>query len=110
MAFQLTIAEGKESGKEFEFDQESVVIGRTPECDVCVYDPGISRKHARIFVEGGGFFVEDLNSANGTKVNGAAVKKSKRGTGDMVVLGGVKLRFVKTEPEKLEVPPAVAGQ
>jgi hypothetical protein len=110
MPFQLTIAEGKEAGKEFAFDQESVVIGRTPECDVCVYDPGISRKHARIFAESGGFFVEDLNSANGTKVNGAAVKKTKLGTGDMVVLGGVKLRFEKTEAEAPAVPPAVAGQ
>jgi len=52
MGFQLVIAEGKEAGREFVFDQLSVLIGRTSECDVVLYDPGVSRKHARIFNEG----------------------------------------------------------
>ncbi len=40
MAFQLKIAEGKDAGKEFVFEQDSVLIGRTPECDVVLYDAG----------------------------------------------------------------------
>jgi pSer/pThr/pTyr-binding forkhead associated (FHA) protein len=66
MGFQLVISEGKEAGREFEFDQASVVIGRTAECDVILYEAGVSRKHARIGVEGPGFFIEDLGSSNGT--------------------------------------------
>ena len=60
MGFQLVISEGKEAGREFEFDQDSVVIGRTAECDVILYEAGVSRKHARILIEGAGIWIEKL--------------------------------------------------
>src|SRR6478672_6299664 len=93
MGFQLTIAEGKEAGREFVFEQPSVVIGRTSECDVVLYDPGVSRRHARIFSEGDNYFVEDMGSSNGTKVNGAVVKKTQLKDGDAVTLGPVVFNF-----------------
>lgn len=89
MGFQLTIAEGKEAGRDFAFEQLNVAIGRSSECDVVLYDPGISRKHARIFAEGDAYLVEDLGSANGTKVNGALVKSHKLNDGDKIALGPV---------------------
>ena len=73
MGFQLVIAEGKEAGREFEFDQDSVLIGRTNECDVILYETGVSRKHAQISEEEGSFFIEDLGSSNGTRVNGETI-------------------------------------
>lgn len=93
MSFQLTIAEGKERGKEFVFDQTSVVIGRTSDCDVILYDPGVSRKHARIYAEGPAWMVEDMGSSNGTKVNGNQVKKQKLADGDALSLGPVVFEF-----------------
>jgi hypothetical protein len=94
MAFQLTIAEGKDTGKEFAFEQESVLIGRTTECDVVLYDNGISRRHCRIFSEGGRHYVEDMGSSNGTKVNGATIsKKTALADGDQVTLGPVVFSF-----------------
>ncbi|AKJ01034.1 type III secretion system (T3SS) inner membrane Yop/YscD-like protein [Archangium gephyra] len=94
MSFQLTIAEGKEAGKEFEFEQDSVLIGRVNECDVVLYDAGISRRHCRIFVEGGQHFVEDLGSSNGTQVNGKLVKeKQLLAEGDQLSLGPVVFVF-----------------
>jgi len=94
MGFQLKIAEGKDAGKEFDFDQDSVLIGRTPECDVVLYDAGVSRKHCRIFNEGSQFLVEDMGSSNGTKVNGAAItKKHALATGDKLTLGPVVFVF-----------------
>lgn len=96
MAFQLVIAEGKEAGREFVFEQESVLIGRTSDCDVVLYDPGVSRKHARIFSEAGspgGYFVEDMGSSNGTKVNGAIIKKKQLADGDAISLGPVVFNF-----------------
>src|SRR3954470_3067188 len=101
MGFQLVIAEGKEAGREFVFDQASVLIGRTSECDVVLYDPGVSRKHARIFGEGAGYFVEDMGSSNGTKVNGSIVKKKQLADGDAIGLGPVVFNFtaVDLEPE-----------
>src|SRR5687768_6634065 len=97
MGFQLTIAEGKEAGREFVFDQQSVVIGRTSECDVVLYDPGVSRKHARIFEEKDSYFVEDMGSSNGTKLNGEIVKKAKLNDGDAVTLGPVVFNFSSSE-------------
>ncbi|WNG24339.1 FHA domain-containing protein [Cystobacter fuscus] len=73
MSFQLTIAEGKEAGKEFVFEQDSVLIGRVAECDVVLYDAGISRRHCRIFSEADQYYVEDMGSSNGTRVNGTLV-------------------------------------
>ncbi|MET0401728.1 MAG: FHA domain-containing protein [Cystobacter sp.] len=73
MSFQLTIAEGKEAGKELVFDQDSVLIGRVAECDVVLYDAGISRRHCRIFTDAGQYYVEDMGSSNGTRVNGSPV-------------------------------------
>lgn len=93
MSFQLRISEGKEAGKEFLFDQAAVVIGRTPECDVCVYDAGVSRRHARICMDADGFFIEDLGSSNGTRVNGTVVKKQRLSDGDLLALGAVVFAF-----------------
>ena len=94
MGFQLKIAEGKDAGKEFEFDQDSVLIGRTPECDVVLYDAGVSRKHCRIFGEGRRYLIEDMGSSNGTKVNGSSITKKQPLTdGDQLTLGPVVFVF-----------------
>lgn len=102
MGFQLVIAEGKEAGREFEFDQDSVVIGRTAECDVILYEAGVSRKHARILLEGASLFIEDLGSSNGTKVNGETIaRKQLLKDGDSISMGPVVFNFkpVELEPE-----------
>jgi pSer/pThr/pTyr-binding forkhead associated (FHA) protein len=104
MAFQLVIAEGKESGREFIFDQNSVLIGRTTECDIILYDSGVSRTHARIFSEGPLFFVEDLGSSNGTKINGELVKKQGLNEGDKITLGPVIFAFTPLAEVPEEIP------
>lgn len=102
MGFQLVISEGKEAGREFDFDQASVLIGRTAECDVILYEAGVSRKHARISVEGPSFFIEDLGSSNGTAVNGERIAgKQSLKDGDSISLGPVAFSFkpVDLSPE-----------
>lgn len=99
MAFQLRIAEGKEAGREFTFEQGEVLIGRTEECDVVLYDPGISRRHCRFFAEAGTYFVEDMGSSNGTQVNGTPVKRQELVDGDSVNLGGVVFSFTTVADE-----------
>ncbi len=102
MGFQLVIAEGKEAGREFEFDQASVVIGRTAECDVILYEAGVSRKHARIVAEAAVFFIEDLGSSNGTRVNGTTIGgKHALKDGDAISMGPVVFNFkpVELSPE-----------
>ncbi|MCP3105070.1 FHA domain-containing protein, partial [Myxococcus sp. K15C18031901] len=93
MPFQLTISEGKDAGKEFVFDQDSVLIGRTSECDVVLYDPGVSRRHCRLFLDGESYSVEDQGSANGTLLNGSAVQTQALEDGDKLTLGPVTFVF-----------------
>lgn len=98
MGFQLVIAEGKEAGREFEFDQASVLIGRTAECDVILYEAGVSRKHARIVVEETSFFIEDLGSSNGTRVNGSTIGgRHALKDGDSISMGPVVFNFKPVE-------------
>lgn len=96
MGFQLTIAEGKEAGREFVFEQESITIGRSSDCDVVLYDPGVSRRHARIFTQGDEHVVEDMGSSNGTKVNGTLVRRQPLQDGDSITLGPVVFAFAAT--------------
>jgi hypothetical protein len=48
-------------------------LGRDPHCDIVLPDPRISRYHARIFWDETHYYVEDVNSKNGTHLNGQAV-------------------------------------
>jgi hypothetical protein len=104
MGFELTIAEGKEVGRQFDFDQTSVVIGRTHECDVILYEAGVSRSHARIFLEGADWFLEDLGSSNGTLVNGEGIKRHPLKEGDRITIGPVAFTW---RPVDLAPPEAV---
>jgi pSer/pThr/pTyr-binding forkhead associated (FHA) protein len=96
MPFQLVIASGTEAGREFVFDQPSIVIGRTDECDVILYETGVSRRHARVFEENGQHFVEDLGSSNGTHVNEARIGLHPLKPGDSIRLGTISFTFSPT--------------
>jgi Inner membrane component of T3SS, cytoplasmic domain len=100
MGFQLVISEGKDAGREFDFDQASIVIGRTAECDVILYEAGVSRKHAKIFSDHGAFFIEDLGSSNGTRVNGSTIQEARPlRQGDLISMGPVVFNFKALELE-----------
>ncbi|MBS2030887.1 MAG: FHA domain-containing protein [Deltaproteobacteria bacterium] len=93
MGFTLTISEGKDRGREYTFDQAEVCIGRTAENDLVLTEAGVSRRHVKIREDGGQFFVEDLGSANGTKVNGNPVTEDELRDGDSVQVGPVIFAF-----------------
>lgn len=58
----------------FDYDEEnSITIGKSAECDVFIDNIHVSRKHARISVEGNNLFIEDLDSKNGTFLNGKRI-------------------------------------
>lgn len=71
--------------------QGPLTIGRSPECDIHINDPGLSRVHARLVPTEDGVRIEDLESTNGTFLNDRRVAKDKARMGDEI--GFDKLRF-----------------
>ena len=73
---------------------DDVLIGRHPECGVQLESNAVSRRHARVFVEGGGYAIEDLGSGNGTFVNGQKIEgPTQLKPQDRIKLGPVLMRF-----------------
>jgi serine phosphatase RsbU (regulator of sigma subunit)/pSer/pThr/pTyr-binding forkhead associated (FHA) protein len=68
MAF-LSLRNGTSVGQSFPIDDDSVVLGRHPDCAIVVDGSAVSRKHARVFKDGENFYVEDLKSRNKTFLN-----------------------------------------
>ena len=66
----LLMVEGPTPGKRFFVDQPLLLIGRDAQCDVVISDRQVSRRHAAITVEDEQYILQDLNSKNGTFVNG----------------------------------------
>jgi len=79
-------------------DGETVSIGRASDCTIPIKDRYLSRKHAEIVAQDGGWYVKDLGSANGTYLNGTRVERdSPLRTGDRIRLGDTEIVFVSTE-------------
>ena len=74
---------------------EPAVIGRLPECTVVLSDPNVSRRHAEVARVGAGpeAMVRDLQSTNGTRVNGVPVTEQVLADGDEITVGTTVLRY-----------------
>lgn len=73
----LSAETGPLAGLTFGVDR-SLVMGRSLECDIAVVSPQVSRQHARLDLQEGELYIEDLNSANGTVVNGRRLQNRCR--------------------------------
>jgi FHA domain len=70
---------------------DELVIGRNPVCDIVLPGPAVSRRHARLTFRDGTWILQDLDSTNGTVVNGALVGRCKLEPGDRVIIGDEQL-------------------
>jgi hypothetical protein len=70
-----------------------VVVGRSREADVVIQDANVSRRHAELRREDGGWQIVDLGSTNGIKVNGRRVTNAPLRPGDQVTIGVTDLTF-----------------
>jgi diguanylate cyclase (GGDEF)-like protein len=86
---------GPVPGAVYAVEGDEIVVGRSPTAGVSVDEQSLSRRHARVFRAAGGFHVEDLDSTNGTFVNGERVSAPRAlRDGDRIQIGlGIVLRF-----------------
>ena len=90
----LVIIEGHSQGMEYALTKAHSVIGRDKAADVLLKDPLVSRQHAVVIYRDGAYTVKDLDSTNGTHMNGAVVKHAALRHGDSFRVGNTTLRFV----------------
>ena len=93
---QLKIVRGFFEGLELPIDSDWVVIGRGRSADVVIPEATISRAHAAVGYDGERFFLQDLGSTNGTRINGKRETRARLRDGDELQLG--KLRLQVTLP------------
>jgi predicted component of type VI protein secretion system len=92
------IVEGAEAGRVFPVTGDTIVIGRGADCGVMLPDVGVSRRHARVRVRAHDFLLEDLQSKNGTFVEGVAVSSRSLAVGDVFHVGpNVRIRLAMME-------------
>ena len=80
-------------GRRVRLGEHPTVLGRNSDCTVPLADPRASRRHAEIRATADGFLVVDLDSMNGTKVNGVPVREHVLHDGDEIAVGATVMRF-----------------
>lgn len=74
----LILQRGNQTSQRYPMDGPQVIIGRSAECDIVLDDRQVSRHHARVFRQDDHYCVEDLDSKNGTHINGRDVSGAVR--------------------------------
>lgn len=91
----LQVFRGGERGRTFPLSGPRVVAGRSPDCDVTLDDATVSRRHAAFVERGGDWWVVDLDSTNGTRVNGVETGERRLRRGDRIELGEAVVELVE---------------
>ena len=80
--------------KEVQITKDKTTLGRRPYNDIVIDNLAVSGEHAVLQMVGADVFIEDLNSTNGTYINGKAVKKQLLAHNDTVEVGKYKIKFM----------------
>jgi len=96
---KLVICNGGFEGMVYPVTSEETMIGRNPTTDITLLDDGISREHALILWESDSaeYCIEDLQSTNGTKLNGKRVRSATLNDGDEIQVGHTRFTFHEGE-------------
>lgn len=91
----IRILSGSHTGESYDLGDREVVLGRHPECQIILKDSTISRRHARFVKRDSDFYVDDLGSQHGTRVNGESIRSQTRlYDQDVVEVSQVKVIFL----------------
>ncbi|MFA5190201.1 MAG: FHA domain-containing protein [Verrucomicrobiia bacterium] len=106
---KLRILQGRRRGREYSVGSDPVTIGRAPQCDIVIPDDQlVSSEHADVRVdEQGQLVVRDLESVNGTEINGEPVEESVLKPGDEIAIGSTIFEVIEEagRPAREAEPP-----
>lgn len=90
----VVVIHGEGLGKRVDLGNTPIIVGRSPEADLCIPHPSVSRRHCEIWRDNDSCRVRDLGSTNRTRVNDAAVDESGLQDGDHITIGETILKFI----------------
>jgi len=100
LLYQLIAISGPHKDKVFTLEKDVMIAGRGKKVEISLIDDLVSREHARFYKQGVDYLVVDLDSSNGTRVNGKKVVEPVVLTsGDIVEIGSSILRFMVVNPQ-----------
>jgi pSer/pThr/pTyr-binding forkhead associated (FHA) protein len=97
-----TDAQGKIA---YEFTEDLITIGRAPDCMIIIDDPSVSGRHAQLEVAGETYRLKDLDSTNGTRVNGIPITETVLRFDDRIRFGAIEGRFEPDTRGSQPLPP-----
>ncbi|MSP62714.1 MAG: sigma 54-dependent Fis family transcriptional regulator [Myxococcales bacterium] len=102
---RLTVVKGPQRGKEYVFSGDVIRIGKADDNDLVVPEETVSRVHLEILRDAKGYLLRDLQSTNGTFLDGAEIREAYIGAGSVITVGLVQLKFQPSE-ERIEIAPS----
>lgn len=88
--------------KEVQLTKDKTTLGRRPYNDIVIDNLAVSGEHAVLQMVGADVFIEDLNSTNGTYINGKAIKKQLLSNNDTVEIGKYKIKYLTDDAPDYE--------
>ncbi|HSO31678.1 MAG TPA: sigma 54-interacting transcriptional regulator [Labilithrix sp.] len=110
-AFRITVLQGPDAGAAVTIDASnptSTLVGSSAACQLVLHDPKVSRRHASIDIAERGLRVADLDSTNGTTVNGIRIAEAFLVGGEVIGVGGTNLHVERQTALQARVSSAVS--
>ena len=108
MPYLITL-QGPDAGRKIELAGDRLTIGRSPRCDVVFHDPEVSRRHVELNRTSGTWRLSDMESSNGTVVNGRPVNTAELRDRDRLQIGRNVLLFATGPVPELHSTSSLAG-
>jgi len=103
---EIVFTEGALVGQKVELPEAGILLGRHDDVDLVIRDDEVSGHHAELRARDGAWHVRDLESSNGTYVNGDGIREVQLADGDLITIGETKFRFsTAVLPEDAGAPP-----
>ena len=109
--YRLVVRQGPTPGQVFELNKNEIYIGRDIANDFVINDAEVSRKHARLILEGDRYRIEDLNSTNGTYIDGQRlIGPHVMAIGEIIMFGDNVGGVYDGEPATPDIPVRSVGE